>query len=212
MAIKKLLVLGATGGTGQHVVSQALQHGHEVTVFVRNPERLTSPRDRVRVVTGSLPEDADALAGAVGGQDVVISALGRGNSLKASGLFAGSMPAIVSAMERLGVRRLIVTSAYGVGNTYGDVPLVARLLIRVLLRDLYADKQASEEILFRSNLDWTIVYPVTLTNGPKTGVYRVGEHLALRGLPKISRADVADCLHRQVDDRRYLKKGVLVSY
>jgi putative NADH-flavin reductase len=212
MAIKKLLVLGATGGTGQQVVLQALQHGHEVTVFVRSPERLTSPRDRVRVITGSLPEDADALAGAVGGQDAVISALGRGGSLKASGLFASSMPVIVGAMERHGVRRLIVTSAYGVGNTYGDVPLVARILIRVLLRDLYADKQASEETLFRSNLDWTVVYPVTLTNGPTTGVYRVGEHLALRGLPRISRADVANCLLRQVDDRRYLKKGVLVSY
>jgi putative NADH-flavin reductase len=105
-----------------------------------------------------------------------------------------------------------VTSAYGVGDTYGDVPLLARFLIRVLLRDLYADKLAGQEILFRSSVDWTIVYPVTLTNGPRTGVYRVGEHLSLHGLPRISRADVADCLLTQVEDRRYLKKGVLASY
>jgi putative NADH-flavin reductase len=82
----------------------------------------------------------------------------------------------------------------------------------VLLRDLYADKAAGEEVLRRSDLDWTLVYPVTLVDGPRTGAYRVGEHLALRGVPRISRSDIADFLLTQVDDATYSRKGVLVSH
>ena len=208
---KKVLVLGATGGTGQHVVSQALQKGHDVTVLVRNPERLTIGADRLRVATGSVTDDKQTLASAVRGQDVVISALGVGSSLRSRGLVAGSVPAIVHAMEGHGVRRLIFTSAYGVGETWRDVPLLPRVLIRLLLRDLYADKASGEEELRRCSLDWTLVYPVTLTNGPETGRYRVGERLKLRGLPRISRADVADFLVNQIEDRTYVKKGVLIS-
>ena len=205
----KILVLGATGGTGQHVVSQALQQGHEVTVLARNPQRLTAQSDRLHVTTGSVDDD-QVLAGAVRGQDVVISALGEGNSLKSSGLIARSMPAIVRAMESHGVRRLIYTSAYGVGETRRDAPLVPRIMMRLLLRDLYRDKAEGEEILRRSRLDWTLVYPVTLTTGPGTGRHRAGERLALRGFPRISRADLADFILTQVADRTYVRKGVLV--
>jgi putative NADH-flavin reductase len=84
--------------------------------------------------------------------------------------------------------------------------------MRLLFRDLYGDKAAGEGALQRSGLDWTLVYPTTLTNGPRTGHYRAGERLALRGLPRISRADVADFLLTQLEDRTYLKKGVLISY
>jgi putative NADH-flavin reductase len=211
MATKKVLILGATGGTGREVVSQALQLGHDVTVLVRSRERLTTPSDHLRVLTGSVPDDPQALAGAVRGQDVVISALGVGNSLKSSGLIARSMSAIVRAMEAQGIRRLVFTSAYGVGATRQDVPFLPRMVMRVLLRDLYADKQAGEDELRRSALDWTLVYPTTLTNGRRTSLYRAGEHLALRGFPTVSRADVAEFLLTQIEDRTYVRKGVLVS-
>jgi putative NADH-flavin reductase len=144
----------------------------------------------------------------------VISALGVGSSLKSGGLIARSVPAIVRAMQTAGVRRLIFTSAYGVGETYRDLPLVPRMAIRTLLKDLYADKQVGEDELRRlgSDIEWTLVYPVTLTNGPRTGHYRAGERLTLHGLPRISRADVADFILSQMDDdRSYLRKGVLVS-
>ena len=91
------------------------------------------------------------------------------------------------------------------------MPLLPGVLIRLLLRDLYADKEAGEDVLRRSGLEWTIVYPVTLTNGTRTGRYRVGERLALHGFPTISRADVADFILTQVEDRTYVGKGVLVS-
>ena len=208
---KKILVLGATGGTGRHVVSQALAKGHDVTVLVRDPNRLTTVSERLRVLTGSVPDNSGALAAATIGQDVVISTLGVGNSLKSSGLITRSTPAIVQAMQASGVRRVIFTSAYGVGATLSDVPLLPRMLMRLLFGDLYSDKAAGEDVLRRSGLDWTLVYPVTLTNGPRLGRYRVGERLALRGFPRMSRADVAEFLLEQAEDNTYLRKGVLIS-
>ena len=189
-----------------------MQQGHDVTALVRSPQRLSTPPDRVRVLAGSVTDDGQALAAAVRDQDVVISTLGVGNSLKSSGLIARSVPAIVRAMESQGVRRLIFTSAYGVGATRRDVPLLPRILMRLLFRDLYADKEVGEEELRRSGLDYTLVYPVTLTNGPRTGRYRVGERLGLHGLPRVSRADVAEFLLTQVEGRTYVRKGVLISY
>src|SRR5512134_2043000 len=124
---RKVLVLGATGGTGREVVSRALAQGHDVTALVRDPERLPVRSDRLRVVVGSVIDDDGPLTVAMHGQDVVISALGVGKSLKSSGLIAHSAPAIVRAMERSGVRRLIFTSAYGVGATWTDVPTMPRI-------------------------------------------------------------------------------------
>lgn len=188
-----------------------MQQGHEVTALVRSPQRLTAPPDRLRVLTGSVTEDGPALADAVRAQDVVISTLGVGSSLKSGGLIARSGPAIVRAMETQGVHRLIFTSAYGVGPTRRDVPLVPRLLMRLLFQDLYRDKETGEGDIRRSDLDWTLVYPVTLTDGPGTGRYRVGERLALHGIPRVARADVADFILTQTVDRTYSRNGVLIS-
>lgn len=206
-----ILVIGATGGTGREVVVQGLAQGHRITAFVRDLARLPITHDRLRVVTGTLPEGGDALATAARGQDAVISALGVGAALQPHGLIARSMPVILAALAHAGVRRFIHTSAYGVGDTYRDTPLLPRLMIRVLLRHLYADKVAAETPLKASPLEWTIAYPVTLTNGAATGRYRVGERLALRGVPRIARADLAAFLLSQVGDRAYIRKGVLVA-
>lgn len=207
----KLLVLGATGGTGREVVTQALEAGHDVTVLVRDPTRLTVTLDHRHVVTGSVTDNQDALIEATRGQNAVISALGVGNSLKSNGLIARSVPAIVQAMTAAGVRRLVFMSACGVGDTWRDVPFVPRIFMRTLLRDLFADKAAGEEILRHSGLDWTLVYPVMLTNGPRTGRCRAGERLDLHGFPRISRADVAAFLLSQVSDGAYIRKGVIIS-
>lgn len=207
----RLLILGATGATGQQIVTQALARANEVTAFVRNPARLTINNDRLRLVTGSVTDDSRALAEAVRGQDAVISALGVGNSLKSSNLISRSMRTIVPAMESEGVRRLIFVSALGVGDTRRDAPLLPRIMHRLLLADIFADKKSGEEYLRRSGLDWTLVYPALLTNGPRTGKYRVGERLNLHGLPKISRADVAEFVLSQLEDTRYLRKGAVIS-
>lgn len=208
----RILVLGATGGTGRQVILQGLAQGHSVTALVRHPpERLGISHERLRVVTGSVTADDRALDDAVAEQEAVICAIGVGNSLQSGKLIATGVPRILAAMAAQGVQRLIFTSAYGVGDTRADVPLIPRVLMALLLRDVYADKAAGEVALRHSALDWTIVYPVTLTHGLRTGRYRVGERLALRGVPRISRADVADFLLSQIEDRRFSRRGVLIS-
>ena len=210
MTGRKILLLGATGGTGREIVAQAVQQGYEVTALVRRPGKAALP-EGVRVLPGNITDDTEALARAMPGQEVVISTLGVGKALRSGGLIARSAPLIVRAMDRQGIRRLIFMSAYGVGATWKDVPILPRMLMGVLFRDLYGDKKLGEDALRRSELDWTLVHPVTLTNGRRTGRYRVGERLKLRGFPTVSRADVAEFLLTQVEDRNYLRKDVLIS-
>jgi putative NADH-flavin reductase len=207
----KVLVIGATGPLGRQVLTQALEKGHVLTAFVRNPDSLSAASERLRVVKGDVTRDDAALRDAMAGQDAVISTLGVGKSFKPGGLIAEGVPRILSAMEEKGVSRLIFVSAFGVGETYRDAPLIPRVFIRLLLRDIYRDKVAGEELIRRSGLDWTIVYPSGLTDAPASGAYRVGERLALRGLPTISRSDVAAFLVKQIEDPTHLKKGVLIS-
>ena len=208
----KLFVLGATGPTGLQIVQQALAQGHELTAFVRDPAKLPFTDQKLKVVTGSLPGDARTLAEALRGHDAVISSLGLHNVLKSKGLIESSMRVLVPAMEQHGVRRLIIVSANGVGDTRRHAPLLPRLMYRLLLTDIFADKKAGEDIVRASSLDWTIAYPTLLTNGPRTGNYRAAERLELKGFPKISRADVADFVLRQLDDRAFLKKRAVLSY
>jgi putative NADH-flavin reductase len=210
MVGRKLVIFGATGGTGRQIVAQALQQGHEVTAFVRSPGKLPAG-ERLHVVTGDVTADVDAIARAVSDQDAAISALGRGNSLKSENLISRSMRTLVPAMEKQGVRRLIVVSAFGVGETRRDATWLQRMMVRLMLRDLYADKAAADEYLRSSALDWTLVEPTMLTNGPLTGTYRAGERLKMRGLPRISRADVAHFVLAQLDDVTYSRRSAAIS-
>jgi uncharacterized protein YbjT (DUF2867 family) len=204
-----ILILGATGPTGQLLQQQALARGDTVSVFVREPGRLKDRPAELRVFTGDVLRDEAVLTEAMRGQDVVISALGGGNSFRPKGLIERSTPVIINAMHAAGVRRLVVMSAYGVGDPSG-VPFLPKLFMRTMLRDVYADKAAGEAILKRSDIDWTLAYPVALTNGPRRG-YRAGEHLPLRGLPRMSRGDVADFLLNAAHDRSSSRKTIVVS-
>lgn len=207
----KVLVLGATGGTGREVVKQAVERGHHVTAFVRSPDRLGVQSKSVRVLTGDAAADGSALDDAVRGHDAVISALGVGKSFKAAGTIERSLKALVPAMERSGVSRIVHTSAFGIGVTWRDTPLVPRIFISTLLRGVYADKRLGEELLIASKLRWTIVYPTGLTDGPRTSKPRVGERLPLRGFPTVSRADVASCLLDCVANDASIGKQLLVT-
>lgn len=207
-----ILVFGATGPTGQQLVKQALSRGHRVTAFARRPEALPIADNRLRIVTGDSTRDESKIAEAVRGQEVVISALGRRNSFRSDHLISRSMRAIVPSMKRAGVGRIILVSAFGVGESLREAPLIPSIMFRVLLKDIFADKKSAEEELRVSGLDWTVVYPVLLTNGPLTGRYRVGERLALRGMPKISRADVAHFILTEVDNPTFVRKVAVISY
>src|SRR4029077_12954004 len=97
-------------------------------------------------------------------------------------------------------------SSFGVGESIEEATLPQKLMFRTLLRSIYADKAIADAAIQSSSLDWTIVRPVMLTNGPRTGAYRLTDHLQSRGFPKISRADVADFMIRELTERAWIRK------
>lgn len=194
----KVVVLGATGATGLEVVRMAVERGHSVTAFVRSPERLGSFIDRIEVRKGNLL-DSSQLAQVVENHDAVISAFGpRLPFSKADAhLLEQFATALKNAMEQTSTRRIVVES---VAFLFKDsiVP-PTYLLGRLLFPGIVADSAAMEKIFAESSLDWTMVRPPELTNGPYTGKYRVREgHLPTFGF-KISRGNVADYMIKAVE-------------
>jgi putative NADH-flavin reductase len=206
----KLLVLGATGGTGVEIVRHALDRGHSVTALVRSPERLKPFRDRITVKQGDLLS-SDDLAQAIQGHDAVVSGFGpRVPASKADAdLLQRFASALTLAMLHTRVRRVVVESvAFLFKNSI--VP-PAYLLGRLLFPGIVADASAMERVFAQSDLDWTMVRPPELTDKPYTGKYRVREgHLPLFGF-KISRADVADFMIKAAENHSSIRKIVGVS-
>ncbi|HXH18912.1 MAG TPA: SDR family oxidoreductase [Chitinophagales bacterium] len=207
----KILILGATGGTGQQLVSQALEKGYEVTAFVREPSKLKQVHPKLTIVKGNVLDKA-SLSKALEGKDVVLSALGVGMSLKPNHLIANATELLIPAMNTAGVKRIIFLSAFGVGETFNQANFIQKLMYRFVVKDVFADKEIGDNMLRSSSLDWTLVYPTGLTNGTQTGKYRVGERLPMKGFPKISRADVAEFMIQQINSREWLKKIAVISY
>jgi putative NADH-flavin reductase len=208
----QLLVLGATGATGQQIVEQALFAQHRVTAYVRSPEKLQG-RTGLAIVQGSI-DDTKALADVLEGHDAVLSALGGGGSLREarkSTVIEPAIMALLPAMHAADVERVIFCSAMGVGETFDQASAVMRLIYRRLLGPIYADKARGEAILRASQVAWTLVYPTILTNAPRTAKYQVGEHLRPKSFAKISRADVADFMLKQLDDGTWIRRGPIIT-
>jgi putative NADH-flavin reductase len=206
----KLVVLGATGGTGIEIVRQAIEHGHSVTAFVRSPERLKPFRDRIVIQQGDLLNSSE-LEKVIQGHDAVLSGFGpRVPQSKADAdLLQPFAAALTSSMSRARVRRVVVES---VAFLFKDAILPpAYLLGRLFFADTVADAAAMEEIFGKSELDWTMVRPPQLTDKPYSGKYRtrVG-HLPRMGF-SISRADVADCFIKMVEDPGAIHKVIGAS-
>jgi nucleoside-diphosphate-sugar epimerase len=121
---------------------------------------------------------------------------------------------VVRAMERLGVRRFVCESSLGIGDSKGQLGFLFNyVVIPLLLRNIFADKQVQEKVIRESNLEWVIVRPAALTNGPRTGVYRSGFETGDKSIrARISRADVADFMLGQVTESTYLRKTPGLSY
>lgn len=203
----KLVVLGATGGTGLELVRQAMERGHSVTAFVRSPERLGAFRDRITVKQGDLLNHAE-LERVIQGHDAVLSGFGpRVPVAKAdANLLQRFAVALASAMIHAGVRRVVLESvAFLFRNSI--VP-PAYLLGRLFFPRVVADASAMERVFGESDLDWTMVRPPELTEKPYSGKYRAREgHLPRFGF-KISRADVADFMIKTVENGSSIRKVV----
>jgi len=208
----RILVLGATGRTGGKLVAAALAAGHDVSALVRDPERLGQEAGHLRIVTGTA-EDTQAMERACAGQQAVLCALGPRSprELWRCELMQRSIGALIPASERHGVKRIVLLSALGAGDSAKQAALPSRIAFRTVLRRVGEDKERGEEALRASDLDWTIVYPPSLTNGPASGTYRHGEDLRLSLTARISRADIAQFMLAQAQDDRYSRRGVIVG-
>jgi putative NADH-flavin reductase len=212
-----LFVLGATGATGREVVRQAIDAGHRLTAYGRRAGDLPVDDPALTIVTGDVT-DVDALAVALPHHDAVISTLGvprRPWTLRNNTLIATSTRALVAAADRAGVRRLVVLSAFGVGDSYPKASLFARFLYRTVVADIFRDKEEGESTLRSSDLDWTLAYPVTLNKKPGTGTYVVTPlektgHVP--GLPVMPRADLARFLLRAAGDDEYVRQIVVLNH
>jgi putative NADH-flavin reductase len=206
----KLLVLGATGGTGLAMVREAIERGHSVTAFVRSPERLKPFGDHITIRQGNLLNAAE-LEPVIKGHEAVLS--GFGPRLPVSKADANLLRqfggALTAAMPKAGVKRVVVES---VAFLFKDSIIPpAYLLGRLLFPGIVADASAMEELFQNSGLEWTIARPPELTNKPYTGKYRVREgHLPRFGF-KISRSDVADFMIKAAENRSSLGKIVGIS-
>ncbi len=198
-----IVVFGASGRTGRCIVEQGLSRGHQVTAFVYK-SRVPGWPEKLRMVIGDVLS-ADDVEKAVAGQDAVLSALGRTGSPRPI-TFPGTKN-VVDAMEKLGVQRLVVESAFGAGESAREISLPDRLFVRgLLLRSSFRDKDMMEECVEKSNLRWTIVRPTRLTDGPRQGGYRAGERIGVNIASGISRADVADFILKQLESDEFLRK------
>jgi len=206
----KLIVLGATGGTGLQIVRQAVERGHALTALVRSPERLNGFKDRITVRQGDLLNPAE-LEHAIRGNDAVLSAFGPRAPISNvdANLLQRFALALTTAMPRAGVRRAVVES---VAFLFKDSVIPpAYVLGRLFFSQVVADASAMERTFAESALDWTMVRPPELTDKAFTGKYRVREeHLPFFGFT-ISRADVADFMIKAVENHSSVRKVVGVS-
>lgn len=208
----KLIVFGATGTVGRHVVEQALDQGHEVTAFARNPARLNLQRPQLTLVQGDVT-DFPAVKQAVRGQDGVICVLGSGKKLVGNVRSEGTRQ-IIRAMEETGVRRLICQSTLGAGDSWNSLNFYWKtIMFGLILRIVFADHEKQENYVRQSQLDWTIVRPGAFLDGERTGQYRHGfPGTDKTSQLKISRADVADFILKQLTDQTYLHQTPSLSY
>jgi putative NADH-flavin reductase len=206
----KLVVLGATGGTGLQIVSLAIERGHSVTAFVRAPDALSRFGDRITVIRGNLLSSSEVQR-ALEGHDAVLSAFGPRLPLSKGDatLLQRFALALTSGMLQAGVRRVVVESTAFLfkDSIIPPTHLIGRLFFPGIVRDA----GEMENVLRKSELDWTIVRPPRLTDKPQTGKYRVQEgHLPRFGF-SISRADVADFMIKAGENHATAGKVLGVS-
>ena len=205
----QIAVFGATGGTGQQVVQQALAAGHSVSALVRDPSRLAAQDERLTVVEGDVLDRAK-VDETVSGADAVIVSLGN-TSNNPDYIVSRGTEVIVDSMTAVGKpMRLIVVSSLGVGESRDQVPFAFKMLMNTVLKKAMDDKERQEALVKASGFDWIIVRPGGLTNGPATGSYKAGVDVKLTA-GQVSRADVAAFVLLQLDDDTYLRQAPAIT-
>jgi len=208
----KIAVFGATGGTGKHVVEQALAAGYEVVAYTRNPSKFNITHEHLTVVQGELADQA-LIENAIQGANAVLSTLGPRGSSKNKPITQG-IQNIIAAMKKQGVRRLIITSTLSAKDPNDKPTLRTKAmvnLVKTTMHGAYEDIVNAAEAVRNSDLEWTIVRLTMLNNNPKSGKVKAGYVGDGKVDTWISRADIADFMLKQVENTEYLRQAPALS-
>ena len=209
MNLTKILLIGATGATGQELLPRLLDSGYVVTALVRRPEAVMVKNDRLRIVVGNL-RDSAIVDQAVQGQDAVVCAFGP-RSLKKDDVQEVLMRNLVTAMTNHGVKRLVNLSAWGADEATRPHGLLQFLLQKGLLRHVFADKVRGEKLLFASKLDYVNVCPGRLLNKPARGGVKAS--VDGKGIKAtLTRGDLADWMITQIGSDAWVRQCPIVGY
>jgi putative NADH-flavin reductase len=211
--LRRVLIVGATGGTGRQLLAHALERGYLVTAFVRDSGTLSVEHPHLTVVRGNVL-DYSTVEKAVRGQDAVISALGHKRFFVPNRILSEGTRNVLRAMEIHGVRRFVCETSLGIGDSVGLMGLYYSLFVIPVVLPLYFwDKTRQEQLIAASKLEWVIVRPAVLTNDDGRGVYRHGRSIgSFLWTARIARADVAHFMLEQLADDSYLGTAVGVCW
>jgi len=206
----RLFILGATGGIGRQLVDQALERHHQVTAFVRSPQKLGAAGGGLTLIQGDV-RNADAMSRALRGHDAVLSALGPPGPSRNT-ITSDSARATIAAMQSAGIDRLLVV---GVAALFPDIGMFGHLLRNTLLRNIADDSAEMERMVKASGLNWTIIRPPRLTNGPRRERHGVADDRLPNGAggnATISRADVAHFMLNELEHPAHIRRVVGIAY
>jgi putative NADH-flavin reductase len=209
----RVLIIGASKGIGLETARQALAAGHDVRALSRSAAAIGLSHPRLEKVRGDALKSQNVKTALIG-VEVVIQTLGvgLGELFQPVHLFSDATRVLIDAMTTQGVKRLICVTGFGAGDSRASIPWLQRLPFEAVFGRAYADKSLQERLIRQSELDWTIARPGILTNGPRTGRFKILTEATQWRNGIISRADVADFLVSQIEDRTYVHKApVLVS-
>lgn len=208
----KILIIGGSRGIGKAMVDSSVRRGLDVTVLARFPEKIDSSSTSLSIVKGDVLNRED-LKSVIPGQDVICSCIGVPITFKPVSLFSRAAQNIVEVMGQENNQKLIAVTGIGSGDSKGHGGfLYDRIFKPIFLSTIYQDKDREEAIIQASSLDWLIVRPAGLTNGPQTGSYRAIDNLDGVTAKRISRLDVADYILNQIENPSHFGKAVLLTY
>jgi len=202
----KIYIIGGTGKTGRELIMQALEQRHSVTALVRNPNRLSIKDPNLTVIKGNVL-DLKSFDSSMNGHDAVLSALGHKRFVIYTSILSEGTKNIITAMQKQHVQRFICITSLGIHDSRFKLGLYYTLFtIPFILFFYFLDKSKQEKIIFNSDLDWTIIRPGQLTNGKKSLSYKHGLNVGNYIFTKlISRANVADFMLKQLNDKTYIR-------
>ena len=206
----RVAIFGGTGGVGRWLMAISRENEDHVKILVRNRKTLPADLGAIGVIDGDV-FDQEAVDATVGGCDVVFSALG-GDGLGPTTVYSHGMANIIAAMRKTDAKRLLAITSAGVEDDPNMNFFARRIVMPFVLKKPLADMRVMEREIQATDFAWTIVRPGRLTDGPRTGLYRANDRFVPEGGREISRADVADFMHRVIADERTIRKIAALTY